>query len=102
MFSGAVTSGVGESIRGGDRGDEDLKLPSSEHDEAASEQGRFASVDSFCVSTPESPSTFFLLHLDWPQARNPFANGLLSIFNFVIRSFCKDDRDTFNSMLHYF
>jgi hypothetical protein len=28
------------------------------------------------------------LHRDCPVSRNPFANGLLSIFNFVIRSFC--------------
>lgn len=30
----------------------------------------------------------FRLHLDCPVSRNPFANGLLSIFNLVIRSFC--------------
>lgn len=31
----------------------------------------------------------FRLHLDWPVSRNPLANGLLSIFNLVMRSFCK-------------
>lgn len=29
----------------------------------------------------------FRLHLDWPVSRNPLANGLLSIFSFVIWSF---------------
>lgn len=32
----------------------------------------------------------FRLHLDCPVSRNPLANGLLSIFNFVIRSFCNE------------
>lgn len=46
MFSGGVTSGAGDSAKGGDRGDVDRRLPSSEQDDAASEQGRLASVDS--------------------------------------------------------
>lgn len=87
MFSG-TTRGAGESTNGGDLGDEDRRLPSSEQEDAASEQVRFASVVSFCVSVLPSGSTFFLLHLDWPHARKPLANGLLSIFSFVIRSFC--------------
>lgn len=31
----------------------------------------------------------FRLHRDCPVSRNPLANGLLSIFSLVIRSFCK-------------
>lgn len=31
----------------------------------------------------------FLLQRDWPVSRKPFANGLLSIFNFVMFSFYK-------------
>lgn len=82
-------SGFGDSTNGGDLG-EDERILSSEHDDAASEQGRLASVGSFCVSgLLVSVSTDFLLHLDCPHARKPFANGLLSIFNFVILSFCK-------------
>ena len=90
MFSGGVTSGAGDSTKGGDLGDEDRKLPSSEHDEAASEQGLLGSLGSVLGSgLPSLPeSGFFRLHLDWPHARKPLANGLLSIFNFVIRSFC--------------
>lgn len=34
----------------------------------------------------------FRLHLDCPVSRNPLANGLLSIFNLVIRSFCNEDK----------
>lgn len=34
----------------------------------------------------------FRLHLDCPVSRNPLANGLLSIFNFVMRSFCNADK----------
>lgn len=83
----STTSGLGESTNGGDLGEDDLTL-SSEHEDAASEQGRLAS-GSFCVSwAPVSVSTVFLLHFDWPHARKPFANGLLSIFSFVILSFC--------------
>lgn len=89
MFSEETTKGAGDSTRGGDLGDEDLKLPSSEHEEAASEQGRLASLGSQAGSGLLSVvSDVFLLHLDWPHARKPFANGLLSIFSFVIRSFC--------------
>lgn len=33
----------------------------------------------------------FRLHLDCPVSRNPLANGLLSIFNLVIRSFCNEE-----------
>lgn len=77
---------MGDSIKGGDRGDEDRRLPSSEQEEAASEHGRFGSEGS-CSGL--SVSTVFLLHLDCPHARKPFANGLLSIFSFVMRSFCE-------------
>lgn len=87
IFSGGMTIGVGESTSGGDRGEEERKLPSSEQDEAASEQGRLGSGDSV-DSVLVSVSTFFRLHFDCPHARNPFAKGLLSIFNFVMRSFC--------------
>lgn len=89
MFSGGVTNGAGDSTKGGDLGDDDLKLPSSEHEEAASEQGLLASLGSALGSgLPSLPeSGFFRLHLDWPHARKPFAKGLLSIFSFVMRSF---------------
>lgn len=89
MFSGGVTSGAGDSTNGGDLGDVDLRLPSSEHDDAASEQGRLGSEDSFADSVLSVLSTFFRLHFDWPHARKPFAKGLLSIFSLVMRSFCK-------------
>lgn len=90
MFSGGATKGAGDSAKGGDRGEVDRRLPSSEQEDAASEQGRLASEDSVLDDSPLSPfeSEFFLLHFDWPQARKPFAKGLLSIFNFVMRSFC--------------
>lgn len=90
MFSGGTTSGAGDSTNGGDRGDEDRKLPSSEQDDAASEQGLLASLGSALGSElPSLPeSGFFRLHLDWPHARKPLAKGLLSIFSFVMRSFC--------------
>lgn len=85
-----AATGAGDSTSGGDLGDEDRRLPSSEQEEAASEHGRLGSLDSppDAGSVP-SVSMLFLLHLDWPHARNPFANGLLSIFSFVMRSFCK-------------
>lgn len=95
IFSGA-TRGAGESTNGGDLGDEDRRLPSSEQEDAASEQGRLGSAVSFCVSALPSGSTFFLLHLDWPHARKPLANGLLSIFSFVIRSFCGQRKHNFS------
>lgn len=90
MFSGGATSGAGDSTKGGDLGDEDLKLPSSEHDDAASEHGLLASLGSAVGSgLPSLPeSVLFRLHLDWPHARKPLAKGLLSIFSFVMRSFC--------------
>lgn len=65
MFSGGVTRGAGDSTNGGDLGDVDLRLPSSEHEDAASEQGRLGSEDSlFDVSVLSAVSTFFRLHLD--------------------------------------
>lgn len=88
IFSGGATSGAGDSASGGDRGEVERRLPSSEQEEAASEQGRLASGDSAVDSWLSLESVFFLLHLDWPHARKPFANGLLSIFSFVMRSFC--------------
>lgn len=101
MFSGGVTSGAGDSTRGGDRGDEERKLPSSEHEDAASEQGLLASVGSVLGSElPSLPeSGFFLLHLDWPHALKPLANGLLSIFNFVMRSFCEQTKKTVSDLV---
>lgn len=38
---------------------------------------------------PDDDCTNFRLHLDWPDSRNPLANGLLSIFSLVMRSFCQ-------------
>ena len=43
-------------------------------------------LDSFCILT--DGDVIFRLHLDCPVSRNPLANGLLSIFSFVMRSFC--------------
>lgn len=67
MFSGGAMRGVGDSTRGGDRGEDDRRLPSSEHEEAASEQGRLGSL----ASPPGGSELFslalsmlFLLHLD--------------------------------------
>lgn len=34
------------------------------------------------------PGGFLRLQRDWPDSRKPFANGLLSIFRRVMRSFC--------------
>lgn len=65
MFSGGVTSGAGDSTNGGDLGDVDLRLPSSEHDDAASEHGRLGSEDTvFDDSVFSVVSTFFRLHFD--------------------------------------
>lgn len=88
MFSDAEINGAGDSTNGGDLGEEERRLPSSEQEDAASEHGRLASLDSPVGGSVPSVSMLFLLHLDWPHARNPFANGLLSIFSLVMRSFC--------------
>lgn len=92
-------TGAGDSTNGGDLGEEDRRLPSSEQDEAASEQGRLASLDSPTEGS-ESVSMLFLLHLDWPQARKPLANGLLSIFSFVMRSFWGERNNKINDYLN--
>lgn len=100
-LSGDVTFNAGDSTNGGDRGEEDRRLPSSEQDEAASEHGRFGSEGSGCVSGIPEESTLFRLHFDWPHARNPFANGLWSILSFVMRSFCGQGVEMISLIRHF-
>lgn len=65
-----------------------LEHTSSSLDDVTELDGLLA-LNRFSSGDDEDADTFiFLLHLDCPVSRKPFANGLLSIFNFVIRSFC--------------
>lgn len=45
-------------------------------------------VDDEADDNEDVDTVNFRLHLDCPVSRKPLANGLLSIFNLVIRSFC--------------
>lgn len=42
----------------------------------------------FCIGDDDGDDVIFLLQRDCPVSRKPLANGLLSIFSFVMRSFC--------------
>lgn len=64
-----------------------LEHTSSSLDDVTELDGLFG-LKRFSSGDDDDEDTFiFLLHLDCPVSRKPLANGLLSIFNFVIRSF---------------
>lgn len=59
---------------------------------ASPASSKCSSLSSLCFCLPDEADSddcvSLRLQRDWPDSRNPFANGLLSILSFVIRSFC--------------
>lgn len=75
-----MTSSLHKKSAEGDR--VPVEQTSSSLDDGLFDLKRFSSGDKGVSDT-----FIFLLHLDCPVSRKPFANGLLSIFSLVMRSF---------------